>query len=137
MLIVRHLILWIAFIILFTAAALSLELLEGYKVTTTEYYGLRNIGFVFIALQFLIASIFYPIILLPLSLVIRKIASSFSRVLIYCLLGGIGGILIFDKLYSDDFIQEYHLNISSAILLFGTVGLIYALLDDYLGRRQS
>lgn len=136
--IVRYLILWISFIFLFSVAALGLELIEGYKITTSEYYGLRNIGFIFIMMIFLIASVFYPLILIPLSIVISKnVTVALVRLLLYSMLGGIGGIFIFHKFYSDHFIQEYDLNISSSILIFGTVGFMYALIDNYLRRRQS
>ncbi len=121
------------FIIVFCVGALCLELSEGYKVTTTEYYGLRNIGYIFIAMMLLIASVLYPIVLLPLSIVICRImTASFGRVLLYSILGVIGGILIFHKFYNDHFIQEYNLNISSSVLIFGAVGFIYALMDNYL-----
>ncbi|WP_188530689.1 hypothetical protein [Paenibacillus abyssi] len=136
--IVRYLILWLAFIILFSAGALGLEWLEGYKITTTEYYGLRNIGFIFIILMFLTASVLYPLVLLPLSIVIGRIVTvSWLRVLLYFCLGGIGGRLIFHLLYDDRFIREYDLNMVSSILIFGTIGVIYALLDHDLRRRQS
>ena len=131
--IVRHFILWIFFIILFSVGALCLELSEGYKITTTEYYGLRNIGFIFIAMMFLIASVLYPVILFPLSLVLCKIVTApFVRVILYSVLGGIGGILMFHKLYNDSFIQQFSLNISSSILIFGAVGFSFALMDNYL-----
>lgn len=136
--IVRHLILWIVFVLLFSVGALSLELSEGYKVTTTEYYGLRNIGFTFIALMFLIATVFYPIILLPLSIIIcRIVTASFVRVLLYFVMGGTGGIFIFQNLYNDRFIQEYDLNIITSILIFGVIGVLYALMDNFLQRRQA
>ena len=136
--IVRYLIQWITFIILFSVGALSLELLEGYKITTTEYYGFRNLGFTFIAIEFLVASVVYPIILLPLLIVICRImTASIGRMLLYFVLGGIGGIFIFHKFYNDRFIQEYNLNISSSFLIFGAVGFIYALMDTHLERRQS
>ena len=121
------------FIILFSVGALCLELSEGYKITTTEYYGLRNIGFIFIAMMFLIASVLYPVILFPLSLVLCKIVTApFIRVILYSVLGGIGGILMFHKLYNDSFIQQFNLNISSSILIFGAVGFSFALMDNYL-----
>ncbi|XEC94327.1 hypothetical protein AB6A23_23915 [Paenibacillus tarimensis] len=136
--IVRYMILWAAFIILFTAAVLGLEFLEGYKIFTTEYYGLRNLGFAFVVIAFLIACVFYPVILLPVSMVIRRIISPFvGRLLIYCLLGGMGGIWVFHTFYSDDFVSRYQLNISSSILIFGAVGVLYALLDYYLERYQA
>jgi hypothetical protein len=89
-------------------------------------------------MMFLIATVLYPVILIPLSIVISKIVTvALGRVLLYSMLGGIGGIFIFHKLYSDYFIQEYDLNISSSILIFGTIGFMYALIDNYLQRRQS
>lgn len=125
------------FILLFTAAALSLELLEGSKITTTEYYGFQNIGFTFIVLMFLTACVLYPVTLLPISLLISKLVRGvLLRVLFYGILGVIGGIMMFNQLYNDRFIQEYGLNLSTAILIFGAAGIIYALLDHYLHKRS-
>jgi len=36
------------FSILFLLATIGLELIEGYKITTTAYYGLKNMGVSFI-----------------------------------------------------------------------------------------
>lgn len=132
----RHLIYGFSFVVLFSVAVWCLELIEGYKITTSEYYGLRNIGFMFIMIMTLMASVFYPVFLLPLSIVISRFVSGVSiRVLLYSILGGIGGTLIFHKLYSHNFIQEYNLNSTNSIIIFGLVGFIYALIDNDLKRR--
>lgn len=99
-------------------------------------YGLRNIGFIFIMMMTLMASVFYLVILLPLSIVISRIVNgAYGRALFYSILGGIGGTLIFHKFYSDYFIQEYNLNSTSTIIIFGLVGFMYALIVNYLKRR--
>ena len=64
---------WISFIILFGIALLGLELIEGNKITTTEYYGFRDMGFFYIGMMCMIASALYPIFLLSLSMIIRKV----------------------------------------------------------------
>ncbi|NIK76482.1 hypothetical protein FHS15_001607 [Paenibacillus castaneae] len=136
--IVKHIILWFFCIICFTIAAVSLEMLEGFKITTTEYYGLRNLGLSFIFMVFLVSLILYPIFLFPLSWVIRFFVKSLvGKVFIFSCLGVIGGILLFHELYDDYFVLEYVLNMRSSILLFGFFGFIYALLENYLHNSQE
>lgn len=131
--VLRHyLIMWMFFIVLFSAAVWGLELLEGNKITTTEYYGLRNIGYIFLAVHSLIAVVMYPIALWPLSLIIRKIVTTpLGQVLIYTVLGGLSGMLIFHNMYDDYFVQGYQLNRSSAMVIFGAFGLVYAIMDRF------
>lgn len=134
---VKHIMLWFVSTILFTLSAFGLELLEGGKISTTEYFGFQNIGFVFIFLVFLFSAVLYPIVIFPLSWVIRKIASPFiSRVMIL-ILSGIGGYFFFYKAYDERFIGEYHLNSSIAVILFGVAGFIYILVDYYFEREQN
>lgn len=129
---------WLIFILLFNAAALGLELAEGSKITTTEYYGYHNIGFTFVALMFLSSCVLYPVALLPLSMLISKLVRAvLVRVLLYCMIGIVGGVMMFNQLYDNLFIQEYGLNRGTAMLLFGVVGVIYALLDQYLQHRSQ
>ncbi|MBJ6360290.1 hypothetical protein ACFOQM_03025 [Paenibacillus sp. GCM10012307] len=40
--IVSYLILWFCFTFLFASAVLLVEYVEGFKISTTEYYGLRK-----------------------------------------------------------------------------------------------
>lgn len=128
---VKHLMLWFVSTTLFTLSSFGLELLEGNKISTTEYYGFQNIGFVFIFLAFLFSALLYPFVIFPLSWVVRMIANPFiSRVMIL-LLSGIGGYVFFYKAYDDRFIREYHLNSSIAIILFGVAGFIYVLIDYF------
>jgi hypothetical protein len=135
---VKHFFLWISVIILFVAAAVVLELFEGYKIMTTEYYGLRNIKLIFVFMMFFYALVFYPITLLPISLTIRKVVKSpIIPFFIYSLLGGIGGFFMFQFLYNDSFVVEYDLKMSSSILIFAVVGFIYALTENVLHRRMS
>ncbi|MEK5179001.1 MULTISPECIES: hypothetical protein [Paenibacillus] len=128
---VKPIMLWFISTILFTLAAFGLELWEGNKISTTEYFGFQNIGFAFIFLMFLFSVLLYPVILLPLSWVIRKIANPLiSRIMIF-LLSGIAGYGFFYEVYDERFIREYHLNSSTAIVFFGIAGFIYVLVDYY------
>lgn len=132
---VKHIMLWIISTVVFTLASSGLELIEGDKITTTEYYGFRNIGFVIIFLNFLFSSVLYPIVLFPLSWIARKISNPFiSRVMIL-ILSAIGGYVFFYKAYNDRFILEYHLNSSTAIILFGIAGFVYVLVDYFIERK--
>lgn len=112
-------------------AAFGLELWEGTKISTTEYYGFQNIGFAFIFLVFLFSVLLYPVILLPLSWVIRKIVNPLVNRIMIFLLSGIAGYGFFYEVYDERFIREYHLNSSTAIIFFGIAGFIYALVDYY------
>jgi len=136
--IIKHFFLWIAIIILFASAAVVLELFEGNKIMTTEYYGLRNIKLIFVFMMFVYALVFYPITLFPISFAIRKVVSSqIISFFIYSLLGGIGGIFMFRFLYDDDFVSQYDLKMSSSILIFAVVGFIYAFTENMLHRRME
>ena len=137
----HYLTLWGVFIILFTLANVGLEILEGNKITTTEYYGLRNIGIMFILFHFILGFIIYPISFLPLTYLTNKfVNSSIVRVVIYSLIGGISGVWAFNRLYGyvgDYYINGYELNISSAIIVFGVSGFIYALVDYYIFKKSN
>lgn len=136
----HHLIMWGVFTILFTLANVGLEILEGNKITTTEYYGLRNTGIIFIQFHFIFGLIIYPISFLPLTFLANKFVNSFIlRVVIYSLIGGISGIWATNRLYGfrdGYFINGYELNISSGIIVFGVSGLIYALID-YVSKSKT
>ncbi|WHY21592.1 hypothetical protein QNH28_11670 [Paenibacillus sp. G2S3] len=134
--VVEHIMLWFVSTILFTLAFFGLELLEGHKISTTEYYGFQNIGFVFIFLAFLFSAVLYPIVIFPLSWVVRMIANPLISRILILLLSGIGGYIFFYKVYDERFIREYHLNSSIAIILFGIAGSIYVLVDYYLDKRS-
>ncbi|WP_225446163.1 hypothetical protein [Paenibacillus rhizovicinus] len=124
-------------ILLFFAAALSLELLEGSKITTSEYYGLRNIGLVFVFL-IVLEAVLCASIMVPISILISKfVKAAFGRVLLYFIFGLIGGSYMFNHLYNESYVREFDLNISTAILLFGAVGILYALIDQYLQQHAE
>jgi hypothetical protein len=128
---------WLAFVILYSVAVTGLEVWEGNKITTTEYYGLRNIGLIYLAVTVLPAIGLYPVTLLPLSVLIGKVIKPMPvRLLLYCAAGCFGGIWIFRSLYDDYFVKGYGLNISSAVLVFGAFGLAYALADHYIASRH-
>lgn len=134
--IVKHFFLWIFMIVLFVAAAVVLELFEGSKIMTTEYYGLRNIGLTFVLLMVVYAFLFYPITLLPISLVVHKLVKSLMiKASIYILFGGLVGVYMFHYLY-DNFVSGYELNRNSSIIIFAVVGLLYALAENMLHRRM-
>ncbi|MFD1957450.1 hypothetical protein ACFSL6_25590 [Paenibacillus thailandensis] len=134
--IVNHLILWAVFVVLFTAGVTALEVAEGYKITTTEYYGLRNIGGTFIVMFLLAAFLFYPFTLFPFALLIRKLYKRLlPRIVVYVALGGFGGLLLFDFIYKEDFVVEYGLHESSAVILCGLIGLIYSCCEHFVYRK--
>ncbi|QJD81950.1 hypothetical protein [Cohnella herbarum] len=123
---------WVSFAILFNLSVLGLEILEGNKITTTEYYGLQNIGIIFIGMIFLTTSFLYPVTLLPLTWLIRKwVKSPTIRIAFYTLLGGLCGMFIFRFLYDDYFVRGYDLQISTSIVIFSFFGLVYALIDQF------
>ncbi|MNO26976.1 hypothetical protein D3C76_168410 [compost metagenome] len=133
--VVKHIMLWFVSTILFTMASFGLELLEGNKISTTEYYGFQNIGFVFIFLAFLFSAVLYPIVIFPLSWGGRMIANPLISRIMMLLLSGVSGYVFFYMAYDERFIQEYHLNSRIAIILFGIAGFIYVLVAYYLERK--
>lgn len=136
----RYLMTWLYFTFLFTLAAFFLDLFEGNKITTTEYYGLRNLGFAFVISTVLFVFILYPVSFLLLTIFLNRFLSSFiTRIIIYAVAGGLSGIWAFNKLYdyqNDYFIKGYDLNISTSIILFALAGLIYGFFDSYLKKKS-
>ncbi|MGG3504064.1 hypothetical protein ABES58_01145 [Paenibacillus lautus] len=129
----RYFLLWFVFIWMFTGAIVGLEYIEGYKIATTEYYGLRNMGLVLVIIPIFLSSILYPVIVLPLSWLIGMIrwvrASLILYALLYAVMWAGAWALLFYESYEVRFIQEYELYVSTAIILFGVVGLVYAWIE--------
>ena len=129
----RYFVLWFVFIFLFTGAVVGLEYIEGYKITTTEYFGLRNAGFVLMIIPILISSLLYPVIVLPLSWFMGMIrwvrASLILYALLYAVMWAAAGTVLFYESYGDRFIQEYELHVSTAVILFGVIGLVYGWIE--------
>ncbi|WP_310830327.1 hypothetical protein [Paenibacillus pedocola] len=134
---VKHIMLWVISSVLYTLAYFGLELLEGNKISTTDYYGFRNLGFVTIFLMYLLSSVLYPIVLFPLAWVVRKLANPFIDRLMILALSGIGGYVLFHMSYESRFIEEYHLDSRTAIILYVIAGFIYVLVDYYLEKTDS
>lgn len=136
----RYFVLWFVFILMFTGAIVGLEYTEGYKIATTEYYGLRNLGFVLVIIPIFLSSILYPVIVLPLSWLIGIIrwvrASLILYALLYAVLWAGAGAFLFYEFYEVRFIQEYELHVSTAIIMFGVVGLVYAWIEWRLLHRS-
>lgn len=130
--------LWAGFCIIFTLAIFALELIEGNKITTTEYYGLMNLGFVIIFIEFIAILIFYPITFFPITLLFNWfIRSNIAAVVLFTIMGCVSGWWIFQKLYADFdnyFVDGYGLNVSTAIILFGAAALLYGILNAWLRR---
>ena len=133
---------WLVFATLLTGAVIGLELVEGNKITSTQYYGLRNMGGIFILLIFLVSIVLYPFTFLPLTLLVHRWIRPFPiRLLIYGGIGGACAIWVFNRLYNDPpgshFIDAYDLNLASAVILLLLVGLLYGLADYYVGKRNA
>ena len=131
---------WCSFVVLFTIATIGLEVFEGNKITTTEYYGLRNLESSFILVISLFVIAVYPVSFLPLTMIITRFVNPFiARVIIYTLLGGISGIWVFHKLYGfadKYYINGYELERNNAIFIFGIAGLLYSLVDNHYKVNQ-
>ncbi|WP_274366256.1 hypothetical protein [Paenibacillus thermotolerans] len=134
---VKHIILWIASMILFIMASLGLELLEGNKITTSEYYGLRNIGLLFVALIILKSTVVYPLMLWPLSRLAQMLANPLLSRIFILVLCSFGGYALFHKSYDEYFVRQYGLNVGTAVILFGMAGIFYLLADYYMERRVN
>lgn len=137
-LIKHYSLLWAGFCIIFTIAIFALELIEGNKITTTEYYGLMNLGFVIIFIEFIAILIFYPITFFPITLLFNwLVRSNIVAVVLFTIMGCVSGWWIFQKLYADFdnyFVDGYGLNVSTAIILFGAAALLYGILNAWLRR---
>ncbi|WP_237566633.1 hypothetical protein [Paenibacillus sp. EZ-K15] len=135
----KYFVLWFVFIWMFTGTIVGLEYIEGYKIATTEYYGLRNMGLVLVIIPIFLSSILYPVIVLPLSWLIGMIrwvrASLILYALLYAVMWAGAGAFLFYESYAARFIQEYELHVSTAIILFGVVGLVYAWIEWRLLHR--
>ncbi|GGF60111.1 hypothetical protein GCM10010912_01700 [Paenibacillus albidus] len=131
---IRHyLFMWFNFMVLFTLASFALEVLEGNKITTTEYWGLRDLGLVFPFLWASAAFVIYPVLVLPVSWVMHRwIRTLPLRILLFTCLGAAGGLLIFRESYNEYFVHGYQLQRSTAALTFGIMGFCYTLVDRYL-----
>lgn len=132
----KYLWLWIVFSVAFTSAALGLELVEGNKITTTEYYGLRNMGGIFMVFCLLSSIVLYVVTFFPLTLLCaRFVKPLLARIVIYSIAGGAIGIWAFDQFYDlrdDYYVMGYGLNLESAIFLFGAAGFLYSVVDKFL-----
>lgn len=132
----HYCLLWAAFCIIFTLAIFTLELIEGNKITTTEYFGLRNLGFVIIFLEFIGINIIYPISFFPLTLLLNwLVRSNIAAIILFTIIGCVSGWWIFQKLYADFdnyFVDGYGLNVSTAIILFGVAALLYCISNAWL-----
>jgi len=134
----RYVLLWAAFVVLFVGAIWTLELLEGNKITTTEYYGLRNLGGSFIYYFFLAAVFVYPIALMPLAFILNRLVRYWwLRVPLYAGIGAFAGLRIFRMLYNDSFVAQYELRTGSAVIAFGLLGLLYGALDLLIARQGT
>ena len=131
------LIMWIPFGLLFTFAGFGLEALEGTKITTSEYLGLRDLGLIYLFIVAPFAFLLYPISFFPLTLIINKcIKALIFKAVTYTFIGGIIGGLVFKEAYNfHDYITEYDLNIISAVIIFSIAGLLYALLENYFKKK--
>ena len=135
---VQLMISWLCFMALFMAAALGLEMLEGYNIATSEYYGLRNLGAVFVFLLFVYGLAAYLIAALPLALLDYRLRlNGWVWAALWSVLGALGGYTLFHNSYAHWTDRGYELNVLTAVLLFGAAGLLYGLLWRMLQLRAS
>ena len=134
-------ILWAAYAILITAALFGLEFLEGSKITTTEYYGLQNIGPIYLFMLSALVVVLYPATCLPMTMLLgRFVRLPVLRMIIYAVLGGAAGNRIFHGMYGyadGYFIRGYGLDAISGIAIFGAALLLYGGVDLYLRQNKK
>lgn len=135
---------WIVFVLCVSIGAFGLEMMEGTKIKTTEYYGLQNLGYIYIAVIFLSISLpataLYFLMVLPLSVLLRKGGSMifWIRSVVFSILGAAGGKWVFQKQYSHFIVgYGYELNDLTAIIIFGICGLVYSIIDGFLAEKAS
>lgn len=137
----RFVVLGLLFIAIFFTALIVLEGIEGYQITTTEYYGLRNLGVLIYILSLILGFghyilAFYVVILSPITWLLRKYVRFLAvRTIIYICGFGWGGLLIFDQVYSPYFVKGYQLNRMTSVWLFAIAGVVYAIVECKVWRR--
>lgn len=130
------LIMWIPFGLLFAFAGFGLEVLEGNKIRTTEYLGLRDLGLIYLFIVGSLTFAFYPISFLPLTLVVSKLVKSLLfKMVIFTFFGGVLGAFAFNKIYNSRFVEDYHLSVVSAVITFGIAGLLYAFIENAIKKN--
>ncbi len=138
----RFAVMWVIFMALFFIGTMGLEMTEGLKIGTTEYYGLRNIGVVFLFATFIVyglpASALYVAIVIPASVLLRQKnrAALLAKIAIFTALGCAGGKAMFDAMFMDHLVDWYELNENTAVAIFGACGLAYALIDVFSARGR-
>jgi len=137
----HYAVMWAAYAILLTAALFALELTEGNKITTTEYYGFREICPIYLVILAAIPTMLYPVTMLPLTMLAgRFVRPLLPRLLLYTGIGCVAGYRIFHGLYEyadGYFIRGYGLDQSTGIWLFGTAALLYGVVDWGMRRRLA
>ena len=109
------LIMWVPFIVLFALTGYGVEAIEGNKIRTSEYLSL-GIGF-YVFIMCSVAFVFYLVSFLPLTFVVNKFVHSILvKGIIFTFGGGVIGTFAFGKIYEARFIEEYNLNIMSAVV---------------------
>ncbi|WP_274310169.1 hypothetical protein [Solibacillus daqui] len=132
----HSLIMWIPFVLLFSCAAFGIELIEGNKIRTTEYFGLNDLGPALVFIETSIVIILYPISFMPLTFIVSKyVKKPVFKMIIFTLFGGGMGTLVFKIIYDARFIEEFNLRIISPILLFSVAGLLFALVEIAIKRN--
>lgn len=122
------------FIALFMGAVLGVERIEGYKIATTEYYGLMNIGGIFIALTLLLAVALYAVVMLPITLAANRwLRHPLLQTALFTGLFLWAGQLQYRD-YPLDFREGYGLSPWTSWWMFGLAGLLYAGANLLLGR---
>ncbi|NMI03339.1 hypothetical protein HF638_05095 [Paenibacillus sp. SZ31] len=137
----RYMVLGLIFIGISLTAYLVLERIEGYQITTTEYYGLRNAGGVIYILSLILGFghyllAFFIVILSPIAWLLRKyVRFPMVRTFIYMVGFGCGGLWVFDQMYSPYFVNGYDLNRITSIWIFAIAGVVYAIMENKIWRR--
>lgn len=92
----HSLIMWIPFVLFFSCAAFGVELIEGNKIMTSEYFGLDGFGPFLLFVYTSLLVMLYPISFLPLTLIISKyIKKSMLKMILFTFFGGGMGALVF------------------------------------------
>ncbi|MGK9253576.1 hypothetical protein [Paenibacillus humicus] len=132
--VVRYLLLYGIFIALFLGALLGVERIEGYKITTTEYYGMMNIGGIYIAMMFILTAAVYPVLALPVTVAANRwLRHPALQAVLFAGLSLWAGLYHYNS-YGDYFIEGYGLAPWSSIGIFAAAGLLYTAANIVLGR---
>ncbi|SDS62596.1 hypothetical protein SAMN05444162_1886 [Paenibacillaceae bacterium GAS479] len=132
--VIKYVILCVIYFAVFMGALLGVEWIEGRKITSTEYYGLMNLGGGYIILIFFVAVILYVPVVLPLTLIVNRwLRHPLLQGILFIGLALWAGQIQYRN-YGEYFIGGYGLQPYTSWWVFGAAGILYTAANVWLTR---